>query len=143
MRRRRPSDPYRLSIRERIDARARALRRRDLAVLAVGVAAALAVGGYALFGAGGPPSATLHGWQSGDHVGVANRTAGLCARAFPPWAYLLSADEWIVCATKPGYACYRRRMHAMNFRPAPIRPSPFDANCGSALAVLRKAGLLD
>ena len=118
------------------------MRRRHVAAFAV-VAVALAVAGYVLvIASAGGPSATFNGWQSGDHVGVAGRTAGSCARAYPPWAYLLSADEWIVCATKPGYACYRRRMHTMNFKPAPIRPSSFDANCASALAVLRKAGLL-
>ena len=111
-------------------------------MLVMTVAVALAIGGYLLFGTSGPPSARLHGWESGDQVGVAGRAADSCARAFPPWAYLLSSDEWIVCATKPGYACYRRRMHPMNFRPAPIRPSSFDSNCGSALAVLRKVGLL-
>jgi hypothetical protein len=140
VRRRRSFDPYRLSMRDRIGRRASAMRRRDIAVVAVVIAVALAIGGYLVFG--GPSSATLHGWESGDHVGVAGRAAGSCASAYPPWAYLLSADEWIVCATKPGYACYRRRMHAMNFKPGPIRPNSFDANCGAALAVLRKARLL-
>jgi len=119
------------------------MRWRDIAVLVVILAVALTIGGYVLFGTSGPPSATLHGWESGDHVGVAGRAPGSCARAYPPWAYLLSADEWIVCATKPGYACYRRRMHAMNFRSAPIRPSSFDPDCRAALAVLRKAGLVE
>jgi hypothetical protein len=129
-------------MRDQLERRAAAMRRRDIAVLAVVLAIALAIGGYVLFGVSGPPSARLHGWESGDHVGVASRAAGSCARAFPPWAYLLGADEWIVCATKPSYVCYRRRMHTMNFRRAPVRPSFFDADCRAALAVLRKAGLL-
>jgi hypothetical protein len=139
--RRRPRDPYGPSLRERIARRIGEHRRRDWVVAAL-AAVALAVAGYALSVAGGAPTAKLHGWESGVRVAVAGRAAGSCASAYPPWQYLLTADQWIVCAVNPGYACYRQRMHAIQLKAQPIRPSRFDADCRSALAVLRKSGLL-
>jgi hypothetical protein len=138
--RRSPRDPYRLSLGERVSVRLRRLRRRGYLVAAVVVVGAVVVGFIAR--GGGGRSALLHRWRSGDLVGVEGRVPGSCASAYPPWSYLLTADQWIICSANSSYLCYRQRMHAMNFKVQPIRRSPFDSDCRAALAVLRKAGLL-
>ncbi|HWX10296.1 MAG TPA: hypothetical protein VNY33_09975 [Gaiellaceae bacterium] len=140
MRRRSARDPYRLSLGERVSARLRFPRRGYLAaaVVVIGVVAA----GFIARGGGGGP-ALLHGWQSGDLVGVESRVPGTCMSAYPPWSNLLTADQWIICSGKSSsYSCYRQRMHRLNFKSLPIRRSPFDSDCRAALAVLRKAGLV-
>jgi hypothetical protein len=140
VRRRSPRDPYALSLGERISARLRRFRRRGYLVAAVVVVGTVALGLIARGGGGRP--ASLHRWQSGDLVGVEGRVPGSCVSAYPPWSYLLAADQWIICSTNSGYACYRQRMHRLNFKMLAIRRSPFDSDCRAALAVLRKAGLL-
>jgi hypothetical protein len=137
--RRSPHDPYRLSLGERISVHFRRFRRRGYLVAAVVVVGAVAVA-FITRGGGGR-SASLHRWQSGYLVGAEGRAAGSCVSAYPPWSYLLAADQWIICSTKSGYAFYRQRMHGVNFKVRPIRRSAFDSDCRAALAVLRKAGL--
>jgi hypothetical protein len=107
----------------------------------VGVfAVAVVVGVLVALPRGGRHSATLHGWSSGDVVGLRGYAGEACATAFPPWSGRLDADQFIICSGGSQYVCYRQRMHAIK-KPVPIRRSVFDSECRAALAVLRKAAL--
>jgi hypothetical protein len=95
-----------------------------------------------LSGPGRGKSASQDGWQSGDLVGVKGEFAGTCAAAYSRTSYMLNGDQWIICGSGGTYRCYRQGMHALDFKQQPIRPSRFDADCRAALAVLRKAQIL-
>ena len=105
-----------------------------VAVAAV-IAVAIAVGS-------GGNSASLGGWQSGDHVAVKGEPAGTCATAYSPTSYQLAGDQWVICGSNGSYRCYLQPMHPINFKAQPIQPTAFDSDCRSALAVLRKAHIL-
>jgi hypothetical protein len=87
-------------------------------------------------------SVNVDGWESAVHVAVKGEVPGTCASARPPNAWMLDADQWIVCGSSGRYRCFRQRLHALDFKAQPIRAAPFDDSCRAALAVLREAALV-